>query len=414
MEQKMDRRTFLKVTGAAGISAMTIGFPNILRGAEPKPIKIGGIWPLTGIIAAGGTSCMNGAKIAIEEINNSGGIKALGGAKFELEVADAQSKPDIGMAETERLIRNGAQVMVGSWGTGITLAATQVSAKYGIPHLVDAAISPQITQRGFKHVFKLMGTPDNAALAAVRDMTRLAEITGVKPETAVVCHVDTLYGQNMAKFFKDHLSKILDIKETYKYPPGTKDLSVEITKIKALKPDILLVTNYPPDGILLSRQMKALDFNCMAVWGMYDAARCVETFMEGLGKLADYQWNTIENPDYNQKRYWEVSEKYKKVLGHNMPMDASLSYTLMYVLADALERAKSVEKEKLIEALGKTHFTDHFLAGGAVVFGEDGQCTSDFNTSIQILKGEIKNILPEKYQNAKPVFPAPKWSERKL
>lgn len=310
---------------------------------------------------------MNGAKVAVNEINEAGGIKALGGAKLELLIADVQSKPDVGMAETERLIREGVSMLIGSWGTDITLAATQVSSKYGIPHLIDAAVSPEITQRGFKHIFKLMGAPETSALAALRDIPRLSEMTGVKPKTAVIFVVDTLYGRNMAKFYEKHLSKILDIGVTVKYPPGTKDLTIELTKIKAMKPDLLLVTNYVPDGILMTRQMKTLDFNCMAIWGMYDAARCVEEFITGLGKLADYQWNTIENSDYKLKRYWEASEKYKKLMGHNLPMDAAFSYTLMYVFADALERAKSTNKEKLIEALRKTYLKDHFLAGGQLL-----------------------------------------------
>lgn len=412
MKSKVDRRTFLKQTGAVGIGLMSMGFPNVLRGAQPTPIKFGGLWPITGILAAGGNSCMNGAKVAIAEINEAGGIKALGGAKLELLVADVQSKPEVGIAETERLIREGASMLIGSWGTDITLAATQVSAKYGIPHLVDAAVSPEITQRGFKHIFKLMGAPESSALAALRDIPKLSEVTRVKPKTAVIFVVDSLYGRNMAKYYEKHLSKILDIGATVKYPPGTKDLTVELSKIKAMNPDLLLVTNYVPDGILMTRQMKTLDFNCMAIWGMYDAARCVEEFIKGLGKPADYQWNTIENSDYKQKRYWEASEKYKKLMGHNMPMDAAFSYTLMYVFADAVERAKSTNKDKVIEALKKTYLKDHFLCGGAVTFGEDGQCQNDYNTSQQILNGKIENILPEKYQSAKPVFPVPKWSER--
>jgi branched-chain amino acid transport system substrate-binding protein len=73
---------------------------------------------------------MNGAKVAVNEINEAGGIKALGGAKLELLIADVQSKPDVGMAETERLIREGVSMLIGSWGTDITLAATQVSSNH--------------------------------------------------------------------------------------------------------------------------------------------------------------------------------------------------------------------------------------------------------------------------------------------
>jgi len=413
MKAKMNRRTFLKMGGGVGIAAATIGFPNFLRGAQPATVKIGGLWPLTGYLATGGNTSMNGAKVAMEEINQAGGIKALGGAKLEILKADTQSKVDIGMAETERTIGAGAHALIGCWGTDITLASTQVSSKYSIPHLVDSGVSPEITQRGFKHIFKLISTPETCALAALRDLKRLSELTGVKPKTAIIFASDSMYGQNMAKSYQKHLSKVLDIIGNFRFPIGIKDFSVEMTKLKAMKPDLLFVQNYVPDAILMTRQMKTQDFDCMAVWGMFDAARCVEEFINGLGKLAEYQWNTIDNSDYKQKRYWEASEKYKKVMGHDLPMNAALSYTLIYVLADALERAKSYNKEKLVEALRKTYFKNHFLCGGAVAFGEDGQCLNDFNTTQQILNGRLQNILPEKYQTAKAIFPAPKWSERK-
>ena len=99
---------------------------------------------------------------------------------------------------------------------------------------------------------------------------------------------------------------------------------------------------------------------------------------------------------------------------HNLPMDAAFSYTMVYVLADALERAKSTKRDKLLEALRKTYFKDHIMAGGPVLFDKTGQCMNDYNVAQQILKGEFQNIYPEKYQTMKPVFPIPKWSERAL
>jgi branched-chain amino acid transport system substrate-binding protein len=411
--KSLDRRTFLKVSGGLA-AASVLGFPNILRGKEPTAVKIGGVWPITGVMASGGNACKTGAQIAIEEINQAGGIKSLDGAKLELLIGDAQSKPDVGMAEEERLIQRGVDVTMGCWDSGTTFAVTQVAAKYGMPHLVDMAVSPEITERGFTNIFKLAGTPESSAQACVRDLKKLMEVTGVKPKTGVILAVNTLFGQNEAKFFHKHLPKIIDIMDNIRYPAGTNDLTAELTKIKAMKPDMFFPCNYLPDGILMTRQMKTLNFDCIAVWGMYSPAHCVPEFMENLGKLAEYSWNTIESADYKLKRYWDVSTKYKKIMRHNLPMDAAFSYTMVYVLADALERAKSTKRDKLLEALRKTYFKDHIMAGGPVLFDKTGQCMNDYNVAQQILKGEFQNIYPEKYQTMKPVFPIPKWSERAL
>ena len=409
----LDRRTFLKVGGGLAVTSI-LGFPKVLRSKEPPKVKIGGVWPITGVMATGGNACRAGAQIAIEEINQAGGIKDFDGAKLELYVGDAQSKPDVGMAEEERLIQMGMDAMMGCWSSDITFAATQVAAKYGVPHLVDMAISPEITQRGFTNIFKLPSTPDRNAEVAVTNLTKLSEIKGVKPKTGVIFAVDTLFGQNVAKATQKHASKIMDILDNIRYPSGTKDLYAELTKIKAMKPDILFVCNYLPDGVLMTRQMKTLNFDVLAIWGMYSPAHCVPEFIENLVKLSEYQWETIEAANFKLKRYSDVSEKYKKIMRHSIPIDAAFSYTMIYVLADAIGRAKSTKKENVIEVLKKTNFKDHIMAGESILFDKTGQCINDFNVSQQILDGQFQNILPERYQTAKPVFPVPKWSERSL
>jgi len=411
----VSRRTFLKLSGALGL-ATSVNFPGVVLGKEPEKIKVGAVWPLSGLLAKGGDASKVGGEIAISEINAAGGIKSLGGAKIELLIGDSQSKSEIGMGEEERLIQRGVAAMVGCWSSDITLAATQVAAKYGVPHIVDMATAPEITQRGFKNIFKLPATPDIVALDIVRDLKEVIQLTGVQPKTCAFLTVNTLFGQNIAKSCPKEIGKVLQILANSLYPAGTPDLSSELTKLKALKPDILFVCNYLPDSMLLARQMKMLNFDTMAVWGMYAAGPNEPEYITNLGELAQYTINTSEDADHRSKRYIEVATKFSKIRNQSMirmSMDGIYAYTTMYILADALERAKSTDKEKLIEALSKTNYKDHMLATPApITFDKDGQNAISCNVMHQILKGRFEVVLPKSWQTAKPVFPMPKWTER--
>src|SRR5512134_247404 len=116
---------------AAGAVVGTLGCPAILQ-AQPAAIKVGVLHPVTGALSYSGTQSRAGALMAIEEINAAGGIKALGGAKLEPLLADAQSKPDVGAAEVEKLNEAGVAAIVGAYASGITLATTQAAARHGV------------------------------------------------------------------------------------------------------------------------------------------------------------------------------------------------------------------------------------------------------------------------------------------
>jgi branched-chain amino acid transport system substrate-binding protein len=118
----MDRRTFLKVSGAAGIgvAASTFGVPTLLRAAPPT-IKIGSVQPATGPLAVIGVGQRRGNQLAVDYINSMGGIKSMDGAKLELLLGDSESKPEIGRSEADRLIKGGAAVMTGPFQSGVAL-----------------------------------------------------------------------------------------------------------------------------------------------------------------------------------------------------------------------------------------------------------------------------------------------------
>src|SRR2546427_5689767 len=145
--RRLTRRTFL-VTTAAGAAA---GFPRPLR-AQPKTFKIGVVHPVTGPLAEPGQACRLGAQMAADAINAAGGIKSKGGLKLELIVGDTQTKPENGRVEAERVVNQGAQMLMGSFDSGSTSAVVSGAQQKRVPFLIDIAAADPITANVAKSV----------------------------------------------------------------------------------------------------------------------------------------------------------------------------------------------------------------------------------------------------------------------
>ncbi|HEY5899499.1 MAG TPA: ABC transporter substrate-binding protein, partial [Burkholderiales bacterium] len=150
MNSNKKRRQFLiNTTALAATAALPLG----LR-AQANTIKVGVLHPVTGFLAYSGNLSRLGAQMAIDDINKAGGIKSLGGAKLEAVLGDAQSKPEVGAAEVEKMNEAGVSAIVGAYASAICLATTQAAAKHNIPHVVDVGVADQIVERGLKNTFR--------------------------------------------------------------------------------------------------------------------------------------------------------------------------------------------------------------------------------------------------------------------
>ena len=145
---------------AMAATAMALGGLCALASAQAKDVKIGFVLPLSGGAATIGNQTKVGAEVAVAQINAAGGVKSMGGAKLVPLFADSQSKPDVGVAETERLItRENVAMVVGAYNSGVTFPATELAERYKTPWLVTGAVKDEITERNFKYVFR----PNNKA-----------------------------------------------------------------------------------------------------------------------------------------------------------------------------------------------------------------------------------------------------------
>src|SRR6185503_16857474 len=184
---RLSRRQFV---GASAAAAAVTGFPAILR-AQNAPIKIGILHPVTGPLAPSGTQCRAGALMAIEAINAAGGIASMGGAKLEAVLADAQSKPDVGAAEVEKLHEAGVAAVVGPFASGIALATTQAAAKHNLPHIVDVGVVDQVVTRGLANTFRFGPGISKIVDVAIDNLVTLNDKAGKAAKTVMIVHEES-------------------------------------------------------------------------------------------------------------------------------------------------------------------------------------------------------------------------------
>jgi branched-chain amino acid transport system substrate-binding protein len=413
------RRIFLAgtLTGAAAV-----GLPRPLR-AQPKTFKVGVIHPVTGPLAEPGQACRLGAQMAADAINAAGGIKSLGGMKLELLLGDTQTKPDVGRTEAERVISQGAQLLIGSFDSGSTAAMVPVAQQRRIPFLVDIAAADPITanvakavkegQQKVQYVYRNFPTGSSFGRKAVQYFGEIFKEAGVSPKRVVLMYCNDLFGQNQSRgFVAAHkaASPAWEIVETIAWPEPPSDLSTEVSRAKAAKPDVIAPITRPASAQLLLPEIRKQRIEMMGIVGpgspgLYEAGQLAVLKEDLEHVLTSVPWPNFKNP-----KTGAVAEEYKKrASGKTFDTNSGYSYDAMFVAADALERAKSTEADAIVEAIKKTNLSTGLMQyGGPIVFNELGDNPNAIPTMIQILGQKPVAVWPKESALQKVVFPRPR------
>ena len=390
----------------AGAAAITFAMPAILR-AQPASLKVGVLHPVTGGLAYEGEQCRKGALLAIEEINAAGGIKSKGGAKIEAVLADAQSKPDVGAAEVDRLAEAGVLAIQGPFASGIALATTQAAAKHDLPHLVDVGVVDQIVTRGLTNTFRFapgFGKITGFALDALQKINTAAN--GVA-KTAVIVHEDGAFGSGMAKLLNEKLPGLgIQVTQTLSHPSPQRDFTNIALQIKQANPDLIIPSNYKNEFILMARTLQQQRVRPkVGIYAVLGGAASNVAFAKQYPDAAEYIMDC--NHWYNPTK--ELSKAFTKKVadkGWDLTYEVMLNYTCMRVLADALERAGAPDRAKVNDALVSSTYNDHIMPYGSTKFS-GGQNEGAQPANTQILKSNVEVIYPQEFASAKTVFPIP-------
>jgi branched-chain amino acid transport system substrate-binding protein len=402
----LSRRKFLRSSAlAAGATAGLLHAPALLR-AQGAGVKIGVLHPVSGALSYSGQQGRLGATLAIDEINAAGGIKALGGAKFEPMLGDAQSTPDGGNAEVEKMNAAGVCAVVGGYASAICLSASQTAARYDLPYVVDVGVVDSIVTRGLKNTFRFGPGFGVIAKTALDNLVTINDQAGKPAKTVMIVHEDSAFGAGLAKLLNAQLpERGFDVLETISHPTPTREFDNVVLKIKARNPDLVIPANYYNEYVLLARTMQQQRVRPKAIYSVLGGAASSYKFVKEFPQAAQYimdcnHWFNPKNPKALALKK-EVESK-----GQFYTYEVYMNYSCILLLADAIERAASADRAKIIDALASSTFAGHVMPYGPTKF-VNGQNQGAAPVNTQVLDNDIAVILPAAFASAKPVFPMP-------
>jgi branched-chain amino acid transport system substrate-binding protein len=401
----LTRRTLLAGTAAA---ASFLAAPAIVR-AQGGPLKVGVLLPRSGAQASIGQDCFRGV-----ELTNPI-LKDIGLGELAFMNADTETNVEVARSRAEKLIADGAQLLMGAFDSGQSTAIAQVAEQKGIPFVINIAAAPAITDQGYKFVFRNFPTAPMILGDAFQNQKEIFEAAGKTPTSVVFMHVNDTFGTSMAQAIPNVLPKFnmpYTIKETIAYDATARDLSVEIAKAKAAGADALLVVSRLNDAILLTREMVKQRWTPMGVLSM-GPGWYEDQYLKTLGKLGDGPLSFVPWYDPNKK----LSKALEAALARKYPeinLNTNHIYTFeaLLVAADAYKRAGSADPKALADAIRATNITDNVSTGPGISFNAKGQNDKLKNAGIQNRGGKLVTVAPKGATNATAEWPMSAYDKR--
>src|SRR5579872_2744917 len=396
---KKSRKTFL--AAAAGAATAAAGFGTPILGAAAEPVNIGGLYPVTGGMGQIGQSCVNAAKLAVQMVNDAGGIKSLGGAKMNLILSDVQSDPTVTRTETDRLIgSNKLSAIHGCYASALTLIASEVAERAKVPIITGS--SSDLLNKGRHYTFTPFARASQFALAQLQ----MSKLVSDKPKVAVVFE-NTAFGTATSSGLKEQApSEGVQIVMLEPYSAGFTDAGPLVNKVRASGANTLFAVSYLNDLILIVRTMKQMGVNIPINGGsggfvQPEFYKNVGAAAEGLLGVA--HWNHDINADAQR-----VNAMFQKQYGEFIFEYAGGLVAQTFMLADAIDRAGSADPEKVRDALAASSFTKGYAAmapGGKVKFGPDGKNIYGHPVGVQWQHTDLVSVFP-KNEARKPLMKA--------
>src|SRR5262252_6739701 len=402
----VSRRAFLKV---GGVAVATAGFPAVLR-AQTREVKVGYILPVTGPLAFEAALALNGLTLATDEINSSGGIKSLGGAKIVLLPGDTQNKVELGKSEAQRLIDQGVVALIGPFSSLVAFSVRQDTEKNKTPFLLLAAVADNLTEGGLRYTFRMQPNGKAMSTLTVTNMFEMAKNANVSIKRVAIMHEDGNFGTTMGNHVEAFAKTMgYELVQRVPYSLRSPDFTAELAKVKASRPDLLLISGYYGDSKLIAETAAKLHIGVLALVGLANAAYSNPKFIAENRELTEHlcDGNYWHNPQSARAR--AVFAAYQKKFDAPMSNHSVQGYQVTFVLKDALERAGSTDRDKVRDALAKTNLTDHILTQESIRFDDSGENVNASPALIQVQNGRPVVVGPARFAEAKPVFPVPKW-----
>jgi branched-chain amino acid transport system substrate-binding protein len=402
----LNRRRLL--AGAAAVTTV-IAAPAIVRG-QGAALKVGVLLPRSGAQAGIGQDCFRGVELANPI------FKSIGLPELEIMNADTETNVEVARSRAEKLIADGAQLLMGAFDSGQSSAIAQVAEQKGIPFVINIAAAPPITEQGYKFVFRNFPTAGMILSDAFANQKEVFAESGKEPKSVVFLHVNDTFGTAMKNGVGAVMPKFnmpYEIKETISYDPTARDLSVEVSKAKATGADALLVVSRLNDAILLTRELVKQRWSPMGILSM-GPGWYEDQYLKTLAKLGDGPLSFVPWYDPNKKLSKQLEAALeKKYPGVNMNTNHIYTFEALLVAADAYKRAKTADPKALADAIRATNITENVSTGPGISFDEKGQNVKLKNAAIQNRGGKLVTVAPKGATNAKAEWPMTAYDKRR-
>jgi len=406
-----------KLIGFISMLALVFGFNSTsFSKVVGDKIILGAAVSLTGKYSTNGMHTQNGYNMAVERINKLGGVKVGGKTyKFEIIYYDDESNSGRAAQLAERLIKqDGVKYMLGPYSSGLTKAIAPITEENKIPMVEANGASRSLFTKGYKYLFAVL-SPANQYLEVAIDLA--VEKNGGKPVKIAMAFEQDAFSQDVRLGIvaaeKRTGSKII-IDD--KLPKELNDMAATLAKVKATKPDVLVVSGHSKGALTAIRQISEMKVDIpMLAMTHCDASKLAKQH----GRASEYalcaaQWH--KELSYKDKYFGngiEFDKDFTKIFGYTPPYQAAESAAALLVWKDAFERAGSTDKEKVRDALAKTDMQTFY---GNIKFAETGQNIAKPMVLFQVRcegdKCENRLVAPTKWASHELVHPIPKWSER--
>lgn len=402
-----------------GASATAALMPLAAR-ADTPDVAIGIIYPFSGSSAQIGVDAKHAFETAADIINKNydfdlplargEGLPGLGGAKVRLVYADHQADPQTGRAEAERLItQEKVCAVIGTYQSAVAVTVSQTCERYQVPFISADNSSPSLHRRGLKYYFRA-APHDEMFSKAMFDFFDDMKKKGTKIDTLSLFHEDTIFGTDSGnaqlKFAKERGYKVVaDIK----YRANSPSLSAEVQQLKAANADVLMPSSYTTDGILLVKTMSELGYKPPAIVAQ-DAGFSEQALYDAVGdKLEGVISRGSFSLDLEQKRpmVGKINAMFKERSGKDFNDYSSRQFMGLIVMADAINRAKSIDGDKIREALVATDMPGDvtIMPWSRVKFDSMGQNEFADPVLLQYVGKKFVTIFPKQAAVAEAMWP---------
>lgn len=367
------------------------------------PIRLGVVTSLTGSMASFGQAQKNGYELALEEINAAGGV--LGSPLEIVYVDDASDSQQAILAVEQVITEEKVTLVMGSYSSSCTFAMAGVIEGYRTPLLSPCAATDALTQQGYEWVFRI-NAPSSQYSGTVFDL--LGQLSDL--QTVAILFENTDFGTSTARAARELAEERgFEVVAYEPYDAESPDLTPLLMAVKEALPNVVFAVSYLDDAVLMMQQAREIDLNPRLFAGGA-AGFASQSFIEQAGADAESvvsvsQWT----PDVSWPGAQEFARKYEARYGEVPGYHAAETYAVLYLAADVLERANSLDKEELRQALLATDLDQSIF--GPIKFDTTGQNEHKM-VVMQVQNGRFVTVYPSEYAAAELVYPVPPWSER--